>query len=229
MRTNASQPPAPLARSITLMGMRTMRSILALAPCLLSPGIVLFCAGPLLARQATASAPVHVAATANSRPCAANPVLAPGGKSGSVKKSQHPVAVDPLPACVEVKGQPIEVQEFLQSVVREFQWHISENHASEDTWTFVRYLNDEELAKCGDTKVLVEPVKFIGGKAAVLVRATALADGYVRVQISTHIEGEGKSTDKVSPQPGTRWPLRSTGSMEQDLIHSLQSRYAPVE
>ena len=36
------------------------------------------------------------------------------------------------------------MQEFLQSVVREFQRRVGENHASEDTWPFVRYLNDCE-------------------------------------------------------------------------------------
>ena len=36
------------------------------------------------------------------------------------------------------------MQEFLQSVVREFQRRAGENHASEDTWSFVRYLNDCE-------------------------------------------------------------------------------------
>ena len=176
----------------------------------------------------TAQAPVQPTTSAMSRTCSANPVLAPRSKSKSAKLPKHPAPVDPLPSCIEVKGQPIEVQEFLQAVVREFQWHVGENHASEDTWTFVRYLNEEELSRCGDTKVLIEPVKFTGGKAAILVRTTELADGYVRVQISTHIQGEGKSTDKVSAEPGTSWPLRSTGSIEQDLIHLLDSRYMPV-
>jgi hypothetical protein len=209
--------------SISLIIMRTACPVFTLLVLPLSLGITVSWAGPAPAVQA----PIPVTTT-NSRPCSANPVLAPSRKSKSAKQSKHPLPVEPLPSCVEVKGQPIDVQEFLQSVVREFQWHIGENHASEDTWTFVRYLNDEELSKCSDTKVLIEPVKFIGGKAAVLVRTTELADGYVRVQISTHIQGEGKSTDKVSAQPGTSWPILSTGSLEQDLIHSLQSRYKPV-
>ena len=65
-------------------------------------------------------------------------------KSKAQKKSKHLLATEPLPACLELKGEPIEVQEFLQSVVREFQWGVGENHASEDTWSFVRYLNDCE-------------------------------------------------------------------------------------
>jgi hypothetical protein len=61
------------------------------------------------------------------------------------KKLKHPVAPEPLPACLELKGDAVEVQEFLQSVVREFQWRVGESHASEDTWSFMRYLNDEDL------------------------------------------------------------------------------------
>ena len=60
------------------------------------------------------------------------------------EKSKHLLATEPLPAWVELKGEPIEVQEFLQSVVREFQRRAGENRASEDTWSFVRYLNDCE-------------------------------------------------------------------------------------
>jgi hypothetical protein len=80
-----------------------------------------------------------------------------------LKKSRHPLPPETLPACLEVKGQPIEIQEFLQAVVRELQWRIGENRASEDSWTFVRYLNDDELAKYSDTKVLTESVVFKSG------------------------------------------------------------------
>jgi hypothetical protein len=85
------------------------------------------------------SAPFQgVVASANSRACTANPVLEGNSKSRPQKKSKHPLAPEPLPTCLELKGEPIEVQEFLQSVVREFQWRVGENHASEDTWSFVR-------------------------------------------------------------------------------------------
>lgn len=128
-------------------------------------------------------------------------------------------------ACLELKGEPIEVQEFLQSVVREFQWRVGENHASEDTWFLVRYLNEEELEKYADTKVLLEPVEFTGGKVAVLVRTQDAGDGFVRVQISAHFQGNGKSTDKFSSQPGTVWPLNSKGTLEQELMGALQTHF----
>ena len=166
---------------------------------------------------------------ANSRGCSANPVLVTSGKSKAEKKSKHPLPPEALPVCLEVKGQAIEIQEFLQSVVREFQWRTGENHASEDTWSFVRYLNDEELAKYGDTKVLVEPVDFSSGKAAVTIRTTELSDGYCRVQITARFQGEGKSTDKALAQPGNIWTLQSKGTLEQELSDALQKRYKHAE
>lgn len=176
-----------------------------------------------------ASASGTVLYAANSRPCSVNPVLVPTGKSKSSKKPKHPLPPEPLPACLEVKGEPIEIQEFLQSAVREWQWRIAENDASEDTWNFVRYLNAEELGKYGDTKVLVEPVEFSSGKAAITIRTTELNDGHARVQIATHIQGEGKSTDKVWAQPGNSWPLRSLGVLEKELTDALQTRYKHAE
>ncbi len=210
--------------------MRSLRSIWlpALSAQLLVALLVVFSARAF-ARTTPSPAAGAPPNTANTRACTANPVLAPSGKSKSSKKSKHPLPPEPPPTCLEVKGEPIEIQEFLQSVVRELQWRTGENHASEDTWTFVRYLNDEELAKYGDTKVLIEPVEFTSGKAAVTVRTTELADGYSRVQITAHFQGEGKSTDKILAQPGNSWPLRSRGVLEQELNEALQTRFKYTE
>jgi hypothetical protein len=128
-----------------------------------------------------------------------------------------------------MKGESLEIQETLQTTVRELRWRVHENHASEDTWTFVRYMSVEELEKYADTKVLLEPVEFENGKAALLVRTADIGEGFVRVQISAHIQGEGKSADAVVKQPVTVWPLRSKGTLEQELITELQSRYKHVE
>lgn len=130
---------------------------------------------------------------------------------------------------MEVKGEALEIQETLQSVVRENQWRVHENRASEDTWTFVRYVNVEELEKYADTKVLLEQVEFEDGKAAVTVRTVDIDGGFVRVQISAKIQGEGKSTDAAVKQPGTVWPLVSKGTLEQEMIAALETRYKHIE
>jgi hypothetical protein len=68
-------------------------------------------------------------------------------------------------------------------------------------------------------------LEFTGGKVAVLLRTQELNEGYVRVQISTHFQGNGKPTDKFSGQPATMWPLSSKGILEQELIGALQTRF----
>jgi hypothetical protein len=97
---------------------------------------------------------------AMTRACSANPVLGTSGKNKAARKTKHPPPPEPPPACLEVKGEALEIQEILQIAVRDLKWRVHENHASEDTWTFVRYLSVEELEKYADTKVLLEPVEF---------------------------------------------------------------------
>jgi hypothetical protein len=50
------------------------------------------------------------------------------------------------------------------------------------------------------------------------LRTQELNEGYVRVQISTHFQGNGKPSYKFSGQPATMWPLNSKGILEQELI-----------
>jgi hypothetical protein len=174
------------------------------------------------------TAPPAEAVSAATRPCSANPVLTyvPGKKA---KKLKHPPAPEPVPTCVEVKGDPFGIQEFLQNLAREQSWRTAENHASEDMWSFVRYFNPDELNTYADTKVLIEPVKFSSGKAATTIRTTDLGANYVRVQISVHMQGEGKSTDPTWTQPATVWPLHSKGVFEKELVTALQTTYKPLD
>jgi hypothetical protein len=209
-----------------------MENVISSEPGLRLPGIlaaILFLAGPAPLLTITPQSTTTVSTSSDSRKCSANPVLTLNKKFKSYKKSRHPIPADPPPACIEMKGQPIEIQEFLQSVARDLKWRIGDNHASEVSWTFVRYLNDDELAKYSDTKVLVEPVVFTSGKAAIIVRTTELSEGFARVQIATHIQGDGKSTDQISAQPGTSWPLGSKGVLEGELLSALQSGYKRKE
>jgi hypothetical protein len=163
------------------------------------------------------------------RACTANPVLEPVAKKKAAGKLKHPLPPEGVPVCIEVKGEPIEVQEFLQAFARDQEWRSGEHHASEDTWSFVRYLNVKELEKYADTKVLIEPVKFSSGKAAVVVRTSDAGSGYVRVQITARFQGEGHSEDKVMAQPGSVWTLASRGVFEEELVAALKSRRGRAE
>jgi len=185
------------------------------------------CTCPPLLRSQEPPPPAssEIAAT---RACTVNPVLtySPGKKA---KKPKHPLPPEAAPTCIEVKGDPLGVQEFLQNLAREQSWRVGENRASEDMWSFVRYFNPDELDTYADTKVLIEPVKFTEGKASATVRTTDLGGDFVRVQISVHFQGEGKSTDPAWKQPSTVWPLNSKGIFEKELVTALQARYKPLD
>ena len=189
--------------------------------------LLALCVCPALLRgqEATPPAASEIAAT---RPCTANPVLTynPGKKA---KKLKHPPPPEPAPACIEVKGDSLGIQEFLQTLAREHLWRLGENHASEDMWSFVRYLGPDEVDAYADTKVSLEPVKFTSGKASVTVRTTDVGGDFVRVQISVHLQGEGKSADPTWKQPATTWPLNSKGELEKELVTALQTRYKPLD
>jgi hypothetical protein len=199
---------------------RIMRAGILLTSCFLSSGIPPAHAGQI--GRNPSPPPV-------TRACSANPVLGPTGKNKPAHKTKHPLPPEAPPACLEVKGEALEIQETLQAAVRDLKWRVHDNHASEDTWTFVRYLSTEDLEKYADTKVLLEPVEFEDGKVALLVRTADIGQGFVRIQISAQIQGEGKSTDAAVKQPVTSWPLRSKGTLEQELISTLQSRYKHIE
>jgi hypothetical protein len=187
----------------------------------------LLSAGAITAQQP--AAPTTQGTTEFTRPCGANPVLTPSAKNKAASKRKQALPPEPAPACLEVKGEPIEVQEFLQTTAREQAWRIGENRASEDTWAYVRYFGPDELEKYADTRVLLEPLKFTSGKAAVTVRTVDIGEGYVRVQISARFQGEGQSTDKVSGQPRSEWTLNSRGVLEQEMATVLRTRYKPVD
>src|SRR5271165_1154202 len=181
---------------------------------------MLVCAAALRVQAQTAPPP-PTSGTAATRACSANPVLAPIGKNKGSREAKHPLSPEPAPACVEVKGEGIEIQEFLQKTVREKAWQIGENRVSDDTWFFIRYLDPDELEKYADTKVLIEPVQFSRGKAAVTVRTMEIGGGYARVQMIVHFQGEGKSSDKVLGQPGSVWIIKSKGVLEQEMVTAL--------
>jgi hypothetical protein len=190
--------------------------------------IGLFFFGAALAAQPQTAPATPMGATIASRPCSANPVLAAGEKKKGSHNSKHPLPAQAPPACIEVKGEGLEIQELLQDTAREQAWRIGENRVSDDTWSYVRYFGPDELEKYADTKVLIEPVQFTGGKAAVTLRTTDIGEGYARVQIMVQFQGEGKSSDKVLGQPGSMWTLNSKGVLEQELVTALQTRYKPL-
>jgi len=160
------------------------------------------------------------------RNCSENPVLERGVKKPA--KSKHASPAEATPVCREIAGDAIELQEFLQAQGRAQSWHMSDNHAAEDSWTYVRYFDGDELDKYADTMAVAKDVKFSHGKAAVSVRTTDIGGGFVRVQITARFLGEAKSDETVISQPAAQWPLASTGLLEKELFSTIEKNYHPL-
>jgi len=191
-------------------------------------GLLLFL--PAFEMRAAAQAPAEKTPeeTAIVRPCPAAPASStPAPKDKNKGKSTPGSAAGATPggapACLEAKATSLEIQEFLQTYVREQKWNIGEGRSSDSGWTFFRILEKEELLQFAK-----EPpagrVSWTGGKALVQVRTTDLHGGFTRVQISARFQGHGENADHFAP-PQDTWELNSNGTLESAIISALEAHF----
>jgi hypothetical protein len=161
----------------------------------------------------------------HTRPCSSNSSLPPdskGAKESSKNKSAGTPA--PPPVCLEVKGDPIELQEFLQALIRDQKWRIGQEQTSADSWSFVRYLEPEELARFAHTEILGGRIVWTAGKVAVQVTTAGATDGFTRVQITAKFLGKGNTNERFA-RPTDFWPLVSKGTLESGMIAALEDHF----
>jgi hypothetical protein len=160
-----------------------------------------------------------------SRPCSATP--APKKRP---KPRKHALEDDVPPAgtaCLEIQGDGLQLQEYLQSRIREEKWNIGEESVSEDSWSFARYLDGEQLAKFAKTDLPNQHITWTAGRAIVEIFTTPLAEGFARLQIAVRFEGYGKNADTFAP-PRTSWPLASKGVLESVLMDFAKTGFRPM-
>jgi hypothetical protein len=160
----------------------------------------------------------------HTRPCTSNPSLPPDSKAAT-ESPKNKFAEAPVrpPACLEVKGGPIELQEFLQALVRDQKWRIAQEQASAENWSFVRNLDPEELPRFAHTEILAGRIVWTEGKSGVRVTTSETTDGFTRVQIAAKFLGKGNSKERFA-RPTDFWPLVSRGTLESSMIAALESR-----
>jgi hypothetical protein len=160
----------------------------------------------------------------HTRPCSSNSSLPQGSKAANgAPQSNSPEAPARPPACLEVKGDPIELQEFLQALIRDQKWRIGQAQGSAESWSFVRYLDPGELSRFAQTEILGKHIVWTEGKAAVRVISTEAADGFTRVQIAAKFLGKGNSDGRLA-RPMDFWPCASKGVLEGSMLAALEDR-----
>jgi hypothetical protein len=145
-------------------------------------------------------------------------------KSSSPKKKSRAAVPSAGSGCIEIQQSALQVQEFLQKVVRDLRWAVANEQATEDFWNFSIPIDAEELA----AYTMPSPelrISWSAGKASLNVRTNELSDGYTRVLITAKFEGYGKQEDAFAPKRES-WPLTSNGEIEAKLITSLKDHFA---
>jgi hypothetical protein len=160
----------------------------------------------------------------HTRPCSSNPGLPPDSKAAKESpKNKSAGTPSTPPACLEVKGAPVELQEFLQAFIRDQKWRISQEQASVESLSFVRYLEPEELARFAHTEILGGRIAWTEGKVGVQMTIAEAADGFTRIQVAAKFQGKGSSNQHLA-RPTNLWPLASRGTLEGSMIAALESR-----
>jgi hypothetical protein len=126
--------------------------------------------------------------------------------------------------CLEVHSTTLEVQEYVQAYGREQKWNLSDEHVAEDSWTFSRKLERDELLGYTQKDANTERVNWTSGVIFVQVRTAELDEEFVRVQVSARFQGYGQSLDRFAPQKEF-WPLISNGSVERQLISAIEIHF----
>jgi hypothetical protein len=172
----------------------------------------------------------NAASTAGARPCTtASPESGARKASKKDRDSNHKESESVTQsACIELDSTVLETQEYLQSHVRKKQWKISDEVTSENSWTFSRELNKEELLGFTKTDPKNADVSWSGGKALVQVNSVELTDGYTRTLIRASFRGFGERADLFA-MPKPWWSLESNQSLEDSLISALKRHFHPSQ
>jgi hypothetical protein len=196
-----------------------------MSSCVLS--FLLFVCGFAMPAAAQEPADKSAPSAAIVRPCSA----ASANSKAARKDKKGKGAADaskPQPDCLEARETALNLQEFLQSFVREQKWKIGEEKTAEDGWTFTRYLDKDELVRFSKEEPFAGRVNWSEGKAFLQVKTAELEKGFTRVQISARIQGYGQNDDRFAP-PQDSWDLRSNGTLENNLISALEAHFQSMK
>ena len=160
------------------------------------------------------------------RPCSMVPAAAASKPSKRTsrnkrKNSGETVSIPPT-RCLEVLSAGLDIQEYLQTYIRDQKWQLDDEHVAEDAWTFYRNLGKDELLSATKSDANNLRVTWTSGKAFFQVRTAELAGGFTRVSISASFQGYGENLDHFAP-PRESWPLNSNGTLEAQLLYALDT------
>lgn len=150
----------------------------------------------------------------------------PSKKKASTSRNKHFEIPATKPACIEIHQPALLVQELSQKIVRDLQWKVVDEQATEDFWNFsIAISADELVAYMMPSKEL--RVSWTSGRASVNVQTAELSGGYTRVLISAKFDGYGVQDDSFAPKHES-WPLSSNGALEAKIAGAISEHFKAV-
>src|SRR5580704_4624090 len=102
------------------------------------------------------------------------------GKSKNRPRTAEKKASETAGACIELKASALDVQEYLQVYVRDQKWRLTDEHVSEDSWTFSRALTPDELSRDTKTYSGTQKIEWEKGTVVVHIDSSPMDDGWSR-------------------------------------------------
>jgi hypothetical protein len=178
----------------------------------------------LLMPESVAAPRQDAAPAVVARPCAEGwESTEPGAKKKRPKNAKD-ISENKIAACIELAVPQLEIQEYLQSYFRSQEWKIGQEHLTEDSWTFSRELNKEELLSATNKNTSAARVKWTGGVAFVHISTVQVADGFARTVIRARFRGYGQNADQFAQQH-EYWELESNGNLESSTSSALKAHF----
>lgn len=161
------------------------------------------------------------------RPCADSWNDSSLNKKKNRQKGSKKGAFQGAGACIELAFSTLDIQEYLQSRARAEQWKIGGDQISEDSWTFSRDLEKDELLRDTTEEARNKRVEWTSGTVRVHVNTALLPDGYTRTIVRASFRGYGRGADQFAAQKAY-WDLESNSSFENSMVSALQTHFAAV-
>jgi hypothetical protein len=158
------------------------------------------------------------------RPCADSWNNSASTAKKNQPKSSRKEAAKETGSCIELAFSTLDIQEYLQSYARAQRWNISGDQMTEESWTFSRDLDKDELLRDITEDAKNMRVEWTGGSVRVHVNTAQLPEGYARTIIRANFRGYGRNLDQFAMHQ-EYWELDSNNNFENSIVTVLRTHF----
>ena len=123
--------------------------------------------------------------------------------------------------CIDIKGDLIEVKEFVASALQEKGWSPLPPHLP-DRLSLSKRVEPEELRHIAVTQIAGGNIHWTEGRVDLTLAFESRGKGNTEVRLFLNILGRGNTSLPIM-RPSDLWPLTSTGRLEHDVLAGMEA------